>query len=108
MVSGFITALQSAVLAIENELGTAAARNYVLKSGAVTITGLKTFQDYMCAPETSWEQQVTRRNLEAVREQSTRSQSVDFLEHPHEVACPQRPTFWYSIDHPAVGYSRSH
>jgi hypothetical protein len=45
MVSGFITALQSAVLAIENELGTAAARNYVLKSGAVTITGLKTFQD---------------------------------------------------------------
>ncbi|MBZ5621738.1 MAG: hypothetical protein LAQ69_23870, partial [Acidobacteriia bacterium] len=26
-------------------LGTAAARNYVLKNGAVTITGLKTFQD---------------------------------------------------------------
>src|ERR1035437_4015941 len=45
MVSGFITALQSAVLAIENELGTAAARNYVLKDGAVTVTGLKTFQD---------------------------------------------------------------
>jgi len=45
MVSGFIIALQSAVLAIENELGTAAARNYVLKNGAVTITGLKTFQD---------------------------------------------------------------
>ncbi len=45
MVSGFITALQSAVLAIENELGTATARNYVLKNGAVTITGLKTFQD---------------------------------------------------------------
>ena len=45
MVSGFITALQSAVLVIENELGTAAARNYVLKNGAVTITGLKTFQD---------------------------------------------------------------
>jgi hypothetical protein len=45
MVSGFITALQSAVLAIENEIGTAAARNYVLKNGAVTITGLKTFQD---------------------------------------------------------------
>ena len=45
MVSGFITALQSAVLAIENELGMAAARNYVLKNGAVTITGLKTFQD---------------------------------------------------------------
>ena len=45
MVAGFITALQSAVLAIENELGTAAARNYVLKTGAVTMTGLKTFQD---------------------------------------------------------------
>ena len=35
MISGFITALQSAVLAIENELGTTAARNYVLKNGAV-------------------------------------------------------------------------
>ncbi len=45
MVSGFITALQSAVVAIENELGTASARNYVLKNGAVTVTGLKTFQD---------------------------------------------------------------
>src|ERR1017187_5358244 len=45
MVSGFITALQSAVLAVENELGTAAARNYVLKNGVVTLTGLKTFQD---------------------------------------------------------------
>ncbi len=45
MVAGFITALQSAVLAIENELGTAAARNYVRKDGAVTITGAKTFQD---------------------------------------------------------------
>src|SRR5665811_371286 len=45
MVSGFITALQSALLAVENEIGTAAARNYVLKNGAVTITGLKTFQD---------------------------------------------------------------
>src|SRR5689334_12608655 len=45
MVAGFITALQSAVLAIENELGTAAARNYVRKDGAVTITGLKTFVD---------------------------------------------------------------
>ena len=45
MVAGFITALQSAVLAIENELGTAAARNYVRKDGAVTVTGLKTFQD---------------------------------------------------------------
>lgn len=45
MVSGFITALQSAVLAIESEIGTAAARNYVLKNGAVTITGLKTLKD---------------------------------------------------------------
>src|SRR6266545_6788035 len=45
MVAGFIAALQSAVLAVENELGTAAARNYVLKNGAVTITGLKTLQD---------------------------------------------------------------
>lgn len=45
MVAGFITALQSAVLAIENDLGTAAARNYVRKDGAVTCTGLKTFQD---------------------------------------------------------------
>src|SRR5579884_4177675 len=45
MVSAFITALQSAVLAIENELGTVAARNYVRRDGAVTITGLTTFQD---------------------------------------------------------------
>ena len=45
MVAGFITALQSAVVAIETELGTAAARNYVRKDGAVTITGVKTFQD---------------------------------------------------------------
>ncbi len=45
MVAGFITALQSAVLAIETELGTAAAHNYVRKDGAVTITGVKTFQD---------------------------------------------------------------
>jgi len=45
MVAGFITALQSAVLAIENELGTAAARNYIRKDGAITITGLKSFQD---------------------------------------------------------------
>jgi hypothetical protein len=43
MVSGFITALQSAVVAIENELGIAAARNYIRKDGAVTVTGLKTF-----------------------------------------------------------------
>ncbi|MDP2999598.1 MAG: hypothetical protein Q8N47_19060, partial [Bryobacterales bacterium] len=45
MVSGFLTALQSAVLAIENELGTVAARNYVLAAGAQTVTGLKTFVD---------------------------------------------------------------
>jgi hypothetical protein len=45
MVAEFITAIQSAVLAIENELGTAAARNYIRKDGAVTVTGLKTFQD---------------------------------------------------------------
>ena len=45
MVAGFITALQSAVLAIENEIGTTAARNYVRKDGTVTVTGLKTFQD---------------------------------------------------------------
>jgi hypothetical protein len=45
MVAGFITAIQSAVVAIETELGTAAARNYVQKNGAVTVTGVKTFQD---------------------------------------------------------------
>ena len=45
MVAGFITALQSAVVAIETELGTVAARNYVRKGGAVTVTGIKTFQD---------------------------------------------------------------
>ncbi len=45
MVAGFITALQSAVVAIETELGTVAARNSVRKDGAVTITGIKTFQD---------------------------------------------------------------
>ena len=45
MVAGFITALQSAVVAMETELGTVAARNYVRKDGAVKITGLKTFQD---------------------------------------------------------------
>jgi hypothetical protein len=33
------------VVAIETELGTAAARNYVQKNGAVTVTGVKTFQD---------------------------------------------------------------
>lgn len=45
MVSGFLTALQSAVLAIENEIGTAAARNYVRAAGDQVVTGNKTFQD---------------------------------------------------------------
>ncbi len=45
MVSAFITALQSAVTATETELGTVAARNYVRRDGAVTITGVKTFVD---------------------------------------------------------------
>ena len=45
MVAGFITALQSVVVAIETDLGVAAARNYIRKDGAVTVTGLKTFQD---------------------------------------------------------------
>lgn len=44
MVSGFLTALQSAVLAIENELGTLAARNCVRANGDQTVTGAKTFQ----------------------------------------------------------------
>ncbi|MGA2324927.1 MAG: hypothetical protein ABSH05_01440 [Bryobacteraceae bacterium] len=39
MVAGFIAAVQSAVLAIENELGTAVARNDIRKDGAVAITG---------------------------------------------------------------------
>jgi hypothetical protein len=33
------------VTAIENELGTVAARNYVRRDGAVTITGVKTLVD---------------------------------------------------------------
>jgi hypothetical protein len=45
MVSGFLTALQSAVIAIENELGTSAARNYVRTAGDQVVTGNKTFQD---------------------------------------------------------------
>lgn len=45
MVSGFITALQAAVLAIENEIGTTAARNYVRAAGDQTVTGNKTLQD---------------------------------------------------------------
>lgn len=42
MVSIIITAVQSAVVAIENEVGTTAGRNYVRKDGAVTIIGLMT------------------------------------------------------------------
>ncbi len=45
MVSAYIKALQEAVIAVEQELGTASSRNYVRKDGAVTITGLKSFVD---------------------------------------------------------------
>jgi len=45
MVAAFLTALQSAVVAIENEIGVTSARNYIRKDGAVTITGAKTFVD---------------------------------------------------------------
>jgi len=45
MVAAFITALQSAVLAIENELGTAAAWKFVRAIGEQLVSGLKTFQD---------------------------------------------------------------
>jgi len=45
MVSAYIKALQEAVIAIENDLGTASNRNYVRKDGAVTMTGAKTFVD---------------------------------------------------------------
>jgi hypothetical protein len=45
MVSAYIKALQEAVVAIEQELGTASSRNYVRKDGAVTITGQKSFVD---------------------------------------------------------------
>jgi hypothetical protein len=45
MVSAYIQALQEAVIAIEQELGTASSRNYVRKDGAVTITGAKAFVD---------------------------------------------------------------
>jgi hypothetical protein len=37
-----ITAVQSAVVAIENEVGTTAGRNYVRKDGAVTVLGVMT------------------------------------------------------------------
>ena len=45
MVAAFITALQSAVLAIENELGTAAAWKFVRAVGDQIVSGMKTFQD---------------------------------------------------------------
>jgi hypothetical protein len=45
MVSAYIKALQEAVIAIEQELGTSSSRNYVRKDGPVTITGAKTFVD---------------------------------------------------------------
>ncbi|MCS6954435.1 MAG: hypothetical protein NZM33_16440 [Bryobacteraceae bacterium] len=45
MVSAYIKALQEAVMAIEQELGTVASRNYVRKDGPVTVTGAKTFVD---------------------------------------------------------------
>jgi len=45
MVSAYIKALQAAVVAIEQDLGTASSRNYVRKDGAVTMTGAKGFVD---------------------------------------------------------------
>jgi len=45
MVSAYIKALQEAVVAIEQDLGTASSRNYVRKDGPVTMTGAKTFVD---------------------------------------------------------------
>ena len=45
MVAAFITALQQAVLAIENALGTATAWNFVRAIGEQLVSGLKTFQD---------------------------------------------------------------
>jgi hypothetical protein len=45
MVSAYIEALQEAVVAIEQELGTSSSRNYVRKDGAVTMTGQKAFVD---------------------------------------------------------------
>ncbi|MFN3326560.1 MAG: carbohydrate binding domain-containing protein [Bryobacteraceae bacterium] len=45
MVSAYIKALQEAVIAIEQDLGTASSRNYVRKDGPATITGAKTFVD---------------------------------------------------------------
>jgi hypothetical protein len=45
MVSAYIRALQEAVVAIEQDLGTASSRNYVRKDGPVMITGQKSFVD---------------------------------------------------------------
>jgi hypothetical protein len=45
MVSAYIKALQDAVVAIEQELGTSSSRNYVRKDGAVILTGQKAFVD---------------------------------------------------------------
>ncbi|MFN3326641.1 MAG: hypothetical protein ACK5AZ_24365 [Bryobacteraceae bacterium] len=45
MVSAYLKALQEAVIAIENDLGTASNRNCVRKDGPVTITGAKSFVD---------------------------------------------------------------
>jgi hypothetical protein len=45
MVSAFITALQQAVVAIENELGTTAALRYIRLMGDQVATGMKTFLD---------------------------------------------------------------
>ncbi|MDP2233083.1 MAG: hypothetical protein Q8K89_05575, partial [Actinomycetota bacterium] len=45
MVAAYIKALQSAVIAIETEIGTTSNRNYVRKDGAVTMTGAKCFVD---------------------------------------------------------------
>ncbi len=45
MVSAFITALQQAVVAIETELGTAAALRYIRAMGDQVVTGMKTFLD---------------------------------------------------------------
>jgi len=45
MVSAYIKVLQEAVVAIEQELGTASSRNYIRKDGPVTVTGQKTFVD---------------------------------------------------------------
>jgi len=45
MVSAYIKALQDAVRAVQQDIGTASSRNYVRKDGPVTITGQKSFVD---------------------------------------------------------------